>query len=152
MSNERITPPLKCPDCPGNESFVKVRISRSHIDPKGKKPTGADPASIETYYCCGNCDDIVRREESRYHRSIKWRKGRGNPSAESRWSEMHPKELESMLLNLFDGDEVAVLKEVSKRRVFTNCCVYSYTGLGDDGPHIPPVPDPPPPKPQPKPK
>lgn len=66
-------------------------------------------------------------------------------------SRMTPEELEQILdLAFADGDEVAVLQKATSRQVYTNCCSYSYVGLGNDGPHIPPVPDPPPPKPKPK--
>ena len=50
---------------------------------------------------------------------------------------MTPEELQEILdLAFCDGDEVAVIRLAKTRKVFTNCCTYSYTGLSetDDNP------------------
>lgn len=64
---------------------------------------------------------------------------------------MSPEDLEQILLQIADGDEVMAIELASKRSVFTNCCTYNYTSIGetDDNPYgkkkPPPKPKPPPP-------
>lgn len=64
-------PPLRCPDHPDNDAFVKVRTCESQIDSRGRKLKGSGPATIRVVYVCRECDDIVGKEPPREQRSIK---------------------------------------------------------------------------------